>query len=67
MDNSTLFQFAVKEMVKDVRVDGIRSWLEVNSSEYVPRLIGITLQQTMIYIFQVVSFCLQRNRFRRGL
>lgn len=59
MDNSTLFQFAVKEMVKDVRVDGIRSWLEVNSSEYVPRLIGITLQQTMIYIFQ--EFVPQKN------
>ena len=55
MDTSTHFQFAVKVMKKDLRVDGIRSWLEVNNSQYIPRLIGITLAETLVYVFQVLN------------
>ena len=55
MDTSTHFQFAVKVMKKDLRVDGIRSWLEVNNSQYIPRLIGITLAETLVYVFQVLK------------
>ena len=44
--------FAAKEIKERVRVDGIRSWLAVDSP-FVPKIIGIVLQQTICYILQV--------------